>query len=117
MALLGPEGLRELGETILGKANYAMRLLSRINGIKAPVFKSAHFKEFTVNFDEAGLSVKEVHKRLLKNGIHGGKNLSEEFPELGQTALYCVTEIHSKTEIERLAETLDGTIAGGRSRV
>jgi glycine dehydrogenase subunit 1 len=117
MALLGPEGLRELGETILGKANYAMRLLSRINGIKAPVFKSAHFKEFTVNFDEAELSVKEVHKRLLKKGIHGGKDLSEEFPELGQTALYCVTEIHSKTEIDRLAETLDGIIAGGRSRV
>ncbi len=64
MALLGPQGLRELGETIMYKANYAMRLISEIDGVKAPIFKSAHFKEFTVNFDGAGLSVKEVHKKL-----------------------------------------------------
>jgi glycine dehydrogenase subunit 1 len=51
MALLGPKGLRELGETIMYRANYAMRLLSKINGVKAPIFKSVHFKEFTVNFD------------------------------------------------------------------
>ena len=106
VALLGPQGLRELGETIMYKANYAMRLLSEIEGVKTPVFKSLHFKEFTVNFDDAEISVKEVHKKLLQNKIHGGKDISEEFPELGETALYCVTEIHSKEEIERLAEVL-----------
>jgi glycine dehydrogenase subunit 1 len=111
MALLGPQGLRELGETIMYKANYAMRLLSEIEGIKTPIFKSAHFKEFTVNFDESGLSVKEVHKKLLQRQIHGGKDLSKEFPELGETALYCVTEIHSKGEIERLAEVLKEILA------
>ena len=112
MALLGPEGMRELGETIMYKANYAMRLLSKIQGVKAPVFNSPHFKEFTVNFDEAGLSVKEAHEKLLKLGIHGGKDVSKEFPELGETALYCVTEIHSKEEIERLAKSLEDVLAG-----
>jgi glycine dehydrogenase subunit 1 len=107
MALLGPQGLRELGETIMYKANYAMRLLSKIEGIKAPVFKSMHFKEFTVNFDGTGLSVKEVSEKLLKMGVHGGKDISREFPELGQTALYCVTEIHSKEDIELLAKSLE----------
>ena len=107
MALLGPQGLRELGETIMYKANYAMRLLSSIKGVKTPVFKSAHFKEFTVNFDGAGLSVKEVNEKLLKMGVHGGKDISREFPELGQTALYCVTEIHSKEDIELLAKSLE----------
>ncbi|MGB9714346.1 MAG: aminomethyl-transferring glycine dehydrogenase subunit GcvPA [Candidatus Bathyarchaeales archaeon] len=107
MALLGPEGMRGLGETIIYKANYAMKLLSKIAGLKTPVFKSVHFKEFTVNFDEIGLSVKEVNKRLLRRKIHGGKDISKEFPELGETALYCVTEIHSKSEIDRLAETLE----------
>lgn len=111
MALLGPEGFRELGETITYKANYAMRLLSEIRGVKAPVFDSAHFKEFTVNFDGAGLSVKEVHEKLLKHQIHGGKDVSKEFPELGQTALYCVTEIHSKDEIDRLANALEEILA------
>jgi len=107
MALLGPQGLRELGETIMYKANYAMHLLSKIEGIKAPVFKSVHFKEFTVNFDGTGLSVKEVSEKLLKMGVHGGKDISTEFPELGQTALYCVTEIHSKGDIELLAKSLE----------
>jgi glycine dehydrogenase subunit 1 len=112
MALLGPQGLRELGETIMYKANYAMHLLSEIDGVKAPVFKSAHFKEFTVNFDGAGLSVKEIHKKLLQHKIHGGKDISKEFPELGETATYCVTEVHSKEEIERLADILKEVLAG-----
>lgn len=112
MALLGHQGLRELGETILCKANYAMRQLSKIHGIKVPVFKSPHFKEFTVNFDEAGLSVKEVHEKLLKHQIHGGKDLSKEFPELGETALYCITEIHSKAEIDCLVEALSEILVG-----
>jgi len=107
MALLGPEGLRELGETIMYKANYAIWLLSKIGRVRTPIFKSAHFKEFTVNFDEAGLSVKEVNTELLQRHIHGGKDVSKEFPELGETALYCVTEIHSKAEIEELAKALE----------
>ena len=111
MALLGPEGMRELGETIIYKANYAMKLLSKIDGVKAPVFSSTHFKEFTVNFDESGLSVKEINKRLLRRQIHGGKDVSKEFPELGETALYCATEIHSKSEIDRLAEALEEILA------
>jgi len=111
MALLGPQGLRELGETIMYKANYAMHLLSEIDSVKAPVFKSAHFKEFTVNFDDAGLSVKEAHKKLLQHKIHGGKDISKEFPELGETAIYCVTEVHFKEEIERLADALKKVLA------
>jgi glycine dehydrogenase subunit 1 len=111
MALLGPQGLRELGETIMYKANYAINLISKIEGIKTPVFKSIHFKEFTVNFDKTGLTVKEIHKKLLQNEIHGGKDISKEFPELGETALYCITEIHSKEEIDRLEETLRKILA------
>jgi glycine dehydrogenase subunit 1 len=112
MALLGPEGFRELGETIMYKANYAMKLLSKINSVKTPVFKSAHFKEFTVNLDETDLSVEEVNRKLLQRQIHGGKNISKEFPELGETALYCVTETHSKEEIELLAEALEKILGG-----
>jgi glycine dehydrogenase subunit 1 len=112
MALLGPQGFRELGETIMYKTNYAMHLLSKISGIKVPMFKSAHFKEFTVNFNETGLSVKKVHEKLLRQKIHGGKDISEKFPEFGETALYCVTEMHSKEEIEHLATVLEEILAG-----
>ncbi|MEM2280722.1 MAG: aminomethyl-transferring glycine dehydrogenase subunit GcvPA [Candidatus Bathyarchaeia archaeon] len=116
LALLGPEGLRELGETIMYKANYAMRLLSRIEGLKVPLFKAAHFKEFTVNFEGASLKAEEVHETLLEKGIHGGKNVSKEFPELGETALYCVTEIHTESEIRLLAEALEEIVLAGRRK-
>jgi len=114
LALLGSQGLSELGESVMVKAGYAMQLVSEIRGIKAPVFESPHFKEFTVNFDNAGNTVKGVHKALLKrHRIHGGKDISREFPELGKTALYCVTEIHSEEEIERLAQALKNVLSRG----
>jgi glycine dehydrogenase subunit 1 len=112
MALLGPEGFRELGQTILYKASYAMKLLSQIPGVTTPLFKSAHFKEFTVNFDEKGIMTQEVNKQLLRRQVHGGKDISKELPELGQTALYCITEVHSKEEIERLTSALEEILGG-----
>jgi len=107
MALLGPQGLRALGETLMTKTQYAMQLLNKIHGVRAPVFKSPHFKEFTVNFDESRKTVREIHNALLsQHQIHGGKDISKEFPELGATALYCVTETHTQEDIDRLAEAL-----------
>ncbi|MEM3578631.1 MAG: aminomethyl-transferring glycine dehydrogenase subunit GcvPA [Candidatus Bathyarchaeia archaeon] len=116
LALLGPDGLRKLGEAIMYKANYALRLLSKIDGLRVPIFKTAHFKEFTVNFDGAGLRVEEAHETLLQKGIHGGKDVSKEFPEFGATALYCVTEIHTEAEIRLLARALEEVVAVGRRK-
>jgi glycine dehydrogenase subunit 1 len=47
-----------------------------------------------------------VNGALRERGIFGGKDLSAEFPELGQSALYCVTEVHTKAEIDRLTDEL-----------
>jgi len=106
MSLLGPQGMRDLGEVIMQKSHYAMKLISEIGGIKAPIFSSTHFEEFTVNFDRAEKNVREVNKALVKHGIQGGKDITKEFPELGNNALFCVTEVHSKEDIEKLANTL-----------
>jgi glycine dehydrogenase subunit 1 len=110
LALLGPQGLKELGEVIKLKTSYAMQLLAKIEGVKVPLFDSPHFKEFTVNFDAANMTVQRIHENLLKHGVHGGKDLTREFPELGETALYCVTEVHSKEEIDRLAHELENAL-------
>jgi glycine dehydrogenase subunit 1 len=48
-----------------------------------------------------------VHAKLLACGIHAGKNVSQEFQELGETALYCVTEVHTKADIDALADALE----------
>jgi len=106
LSLLGPKGLRELCETIVYRANYAMRMLDKLPGVKAPLFEAPHFKEFVVNFDNTGLTVEQVNEALLEAGIHGGKPLTGEFPQLGQSALYCVTELHRKSDIDALVGAL-----------
>jgi glycine dehydrogenase subunit 1 len=113
LALLGPQGLKTLDETIMTKSRYAMQLLSEIHGVKAPLFDAPHFKEFTVNFDKTGKTVSNIQRELLKRyQIHGGRDISREFPELGKTALYCVTEMHSENEIQRLADGVKAVVSG-----
>lgn len=107
MSLLGPKGMSELAETIMQKSHYAMKRISQVNGMKVPLFKSAHFEEFTVSFDRTGKTVREVNDALLKHRIQGGKDISKAFPELGDTALYCVTEIHTKEDIDKLVAALE----------
>jgi glycine dehydrogenase subunit 1 len=111
LALMGPEGMFEIGEGIMTRARYAMQRIDTIDGVRAPVFRSPHFKEFVVGFGGTGRSVAEINQALLGRGIFGGKDLSTEFPELGQSALYCVTEVHTQDDIERLVETLKEVVA------
>ena len=115
LALMGPQGMRDLGETILFRANYARRLLGNIDCVKTDVLKSHIFKEFLVNFDATGMSVRDINRALLQFGIFGGKDLSEDFPHLGQVALYCVTEVTTARDIEKLAYALPKIINTRRS--
>jgi len=112
LALLGPKGLEDLGKTVMDRSHYAMNLLSEVEGVKAPLFDSPHFKEFTLNVDSAGIGITDLHRELLKRGIHGGRILKDEFPGLGETALYCVTEIHEREDIESLVENIREILGG-----
>jgi glycine dehydrogenase subunit 1 len=111
MALMGPKGMRQLGEANMQKAYYAMDVLSTVKGLKVPTFASPHFNEFVVNFDETGSSVAEINQHLLERDILGGHDLSGEFLNLGNSALYCVTEIHARQDIDRLAQALQAIAA------
>jgi len=106
LALMGPRGMFELGQTILQKSQYAARQLSKIKGVKGVPFDSSFFKEFVLDFNSSGLTVADINKALQARGIFGGIDLSAAFPELGQCALYCVTEIHTKEDIDTLVEEL-----------
>lgn len=105
MAMMGPEGFEEVGELILQRAHHAARLLGQVPGVRV-TFPNGFFKEFVINFDDTGVPVAQINKLLLGHGIFGGKDLSKDFPELGESALYCVTEIHTLADIERLADAL-----------
>jgi len=106
MALLGFEGIKQLGKTNMQKTHYAIDILSRIPGLKTPLFSSTHFNEFVINFDGTDKNVAAINKALFEEGILGGKDLTLDFPNLGQSALYCVTEVHQKEDIDRLADVL-----------
>lgn len=107
LSTMGPQGMAEVGNIIMSNAQYAAKKLNEIPGVKANPFGSVFFKEFVVDFNAASKTVSEINKALLKKGIFGGKDLSKEFPKLGQSALYCVTEIHTKEDIDTLAAALN----------
>jgi glycine dehydrogenase subunit 1 len=103
---MGPKGIEETGQTIMQMSQYAARRISQIDGIELG-FTSPFFKEFVVNFDKTGKTVAEVNEALLERRIFGGKDLSEELPELGQSALYCVTEARTQEDVDMLASALE----------
>jgi glycine dehydrogenase subunit 1 len=102
LSLMGPQGMAELGEGILQRAAYLTRLLAEIPGVRAPRFNGPFFKEFVVDFEGTGRTVKQINTDLLGYNIFGGKDLSRDYPELGQSALYCVTEMHTKADLDGL---------------
>ena len=106
LSLLGPTGMKELAVTIAERTRYAIEELSKLRGVKAPGFDAFHYMEFTVNFNQTGKKVSQINEALLSAGIQGGLDLSKRFPELGQSALYCVTEVHSHRDIDMLRDEL-----------
>jgi glycine dehydrogenase subunit 1 len=116
LALMGPQGMQDLGQTILQKSLYTQKTLAKISGLKAPKFQNSHFKEFVIDFNQTGKTVKEINQVLLNYKIFGGKDLSLDFPELGQSALYCITEIHTKDDIDRLSSALSECLLHDKRR-
>jgi len=105
LSLLGPEGLREVGEAIIQKSHYAAKRLGELDGVR--ILFPSFFKEFCLNLDGSARTVKEINHALLARRVFGGKDISSEYPELGQTMLTCVTEIHSRGDIDRLAAEME----------
>lgn len=104
MALLGPSGFAEIGNTIGSNSGYAAGQVACVPGVS--VRWSGFFKEFVVDFNATGRTVAEINVGLRQRGIFGGHDLSADFPGLGQAALYCVTEIHNDTDIAALVSAL-----------
>jgi glycine cleavage system P protein (glycine dehydrogenase) subunit 1 len=104
MALMGPQGFVDVGESILQRSHYAARRIAELPGVR--VRWPGFFKELVVDFTDTGRTVAEVNAALLERGIFGGGDLSRSHPGLGQCALYCVTEVHAQEDIDRLAGEL-----------
>jgi glycine cleavage system P protein (glycine dehydrogenase) subunit 1 len=109
MALMGPQGFAEIGETIVRNSAYAARRIAGIPGIRVR-WPAGFFKEFVVDFNDTGKSVAAINEALRGRDIFGGKDLSHDFPGLGQSALYCVTEVHTAEDITALVNALNEVV-------
>lgn len=110
MSLMGPQGFREIGETIIKRSHYAARRLAEVPGVGIR-FGDAFFKELVVDFGGTGKTVAGINAALRERGIFGGYDLSRHFPDLGQSALYCVTELHTKNDLDGLAAAVREIVA------
>ncbi|MFZ2362507.1 MAG: aminomethyl-transferring glycine dehydrogenase subunit GcvPA [Anaerolineae bacterium] len=103
LAAMGKQGLRSVAEQCYHKAQYAATKISMIPGYEI-VNKGPFFKEFVVRCPAPVADVK-AHL-LLEWGIIPGYDLTEDYPELGECLLVCVTEMNTAEEIDALAEAL-----------
>jgi glycine dehydrogenase subunit 1 len=107
LSLLGKQGLREMAEQNLAKAAYARQQLAGIKGFSL-VFGGPVFNEFVVR---SKAPVAEVLGRLEEVGILAGIPLGEDYPELADCFLVCVTEQNQREEIDALVAALQGGAA------
>ncbi len=106
LALLGKNGFRKLGEVILSNSHYAARRIGRIKGVTAPLFGGPFFKEFVVGYDRKGALSDSIYRNMAKNGVLGGYPLDRRFNLDTEAGLFCVTEVHTPDDIERLVAAL-----------
>jgi len=107
LTLLGKEGLREMAEQNLAKAQFALSLLENIPGVRRS-FAGPFFNELSLEFPR---SVRMINGDLLKEKIVGPLALGPYYPELSKHGVVCVTETTSRAEIERFAQAIERILA------
>ena len=95
MTVYGKIGLRELAKQNMAKAAYAA---DQFNKHAKVLFADApHFNEFVVKTSEDPYA---INSRLLAHKIVGGLPLKKFYPELGNAALWCCTELTTRSMID-----------------
>jgi glycine dehydrogenase subunit 1 len=107
LCLLGKQGLREMAEQNVAKAQFALAELEKLPGVRR-VFNGPIFNEFAVQFPR---SVRMINAQLLRDKIIGPLPLGQHYPELTKCGLVCVTETTTREQIERLADAVRENLA------
>ena len=95
MTIYGKVGLKELAKQNLAKANYAAQQFGKHAKVLFPGTPS--FNEFVVQTSEDPYA---INSRILGHKIVGGLPLRKFYPELGNAALWCCTEMTTRTSID-----------------
>jgi glycine dehydrogenase subunit 1 len=99
LSWLGPQGLREVGETCMSLAGYAKERL----GLPLLFPEQTTFKEFAVR---VGRPAEEAIESARTQGVHPGYALKRDYAGMEDALLVSVTERRSSADIDRLAEVL-----------
>ncbi len=101
MTVHGREGLKELAQQNLAKAAYAAGEFSKKGKL---LFSGApRFNEFVVQTKE---DPHAINDRLLGKKTIGGCSLAKFYPELGNAALWCCTELNTKEQIDTAVQAV-----------
>jgi glycine dehydrogenase subunit 1 len=104
LTVYGKEGLRELAEHNLAKADYLKGVLGAAEGTKVLFEGAPRFHEFVM---ELPGPAEEINAGLLEHKIIGGLALRKWYPELGPNAsLWCATELTTRKQMDAAAESL-----------
>jgi glycine dehydrogenase subunit 1 len=99
LSWLGPQGLREVGETCMGLAAYAKERL----GLPLAFPEKPTFKEFAVRL---GRPAREVITAARERGVHPGYAIGRDYAGMDDVLLIAVTEKRSPADIDCLAQVL-----------
>ena len=98
LSWLGPEGLREVGETCAALAQYARERIPL-----EPAFPAGSIKEVAFR---TPIPAREVVRRARERGVHPGYVLGRDYGGMDDVLLVAVTEKRTPADVDRLAETL-----------
>ncbi len=103
LSWLGPEGLREVGETCMALASYARERIHLEPAFDAPVFKEIAFR--------TPGPARDVVRRARERGIHPGYVLGRDYEGMDDVLMVAVTEKRTTEDIDRLAAVLEEVCA------
>jgi glycine cleavage system P protein (glycine dehydrogenase) subunit 1 len=98
LSWLGPQGLREVGETCAALAEYARDRIHLEPAFEAPSVKEVAFR--------TPIPAREVVKRARERGVHPGYVLGRDYEGMDDVLLVAVTERRTPADVDRLADVL-----------
>jgi len=103
LASMGKCGLNQLARLCYHKAHYAADRIDALKGFKLDRAKP-FFNEFMVSCPTRPA---HLNRKLLDKQIVGGFDLGQVYPGMADKMLLCVTEMHTREDIDRLVQALE----------
>jgi len=96
LSLLGNEGLTRVANQAYVNTHTLVEGMQKLSGVKS-LFSGHYFLETVLQFD---LELEPLLRAMNAENIIAGYSLNDDYPELGQSLLVCVTETKNLQDIE-----------------